>query len=154
MVLYTYKYNGLKCWSDQKFPPLIKACVSSTNCTMGSLTCSCHATYLHTIYVKSREIHILSSIQIIGFTTIKWNQFSRTSMSSKYFISLHEIILGNCHKEPFVLYQNSLTIYYNNSVLMVKGKYKTCVSANIGEWNTGVRLGTVIYGSGYLVYKN
>ena len=33
---------------------------------MGNLTCSRHATYitlyLHTIYVKSREIHILSTI--------------------------------------------------------------------------------------------
>jgi hypothetical protein len=28
---------------------------------MGNLTCSRHATYLHTIYVKSREIHILST---------------------------------------------------------------------------------------------
>jgi hypothetical protein len=28
---------------------------------MGNLTCSRHTTYLHTIYVKSREIHILST---------------------------------------------------------------------------------------------
>jgi hypothetical protein len=28
-------------------------------CTMGNLTCSLHATYLHTIYVKSPKIHIL-----------------------------------------------------------------------------------------------
>ena len=57
MVLYTYKYwfKMLKWW---RFPPLIKARASSTNCTMGNLTCSRHATYLHTIYVKSPEIHI------------------------------------------------------------------------------------------------
>jgi len=36
------------------------------NCTMGNLTCSRHATYLHTIYVKSHEIHILSTIQILA----------------------------------------------------------------------------------------
>ena len=46
----------LKRW---KFLPSIKARASSTNCTMGNLTCSRHATYLHTIYVKSPEIHIL-----------------------------------------------------------------------------------------------
>jgi hypothetical protein len=65
MVLYIYKYwfKMLKRW---KIPPLIKARASSTNCTMGNLTCSRHATYLHTIYVKSREIHILSTIQILG----------------------------------------------------------------------------------------
>jgi hypothetical protein len=34
----------------------------SANCTMGNLTCSRHATYLHTIYVKYREIRILSTI--------------------------------------------------------------------------------------------
>ena len=33
---------------------------------MGNLTCSRHATYLHTIYAKSREIHILSTIYILG----------------------------------------------------------------------------------------
>jgi hypothetical protein len=49
-----YWFKMLKRW---KFPPLIKARASSTNCTMGNLTCSRHATYLHTIYVKSREIH-------------------------------------------------------------------------------------------------
>ena len=64
MVLYIYQYwfKMLKWW---KFPPLIKARTSSMNCTMGNLTCSCHATYLHAIYVKSREIHILSTIQIL-----------------------------------------------------------------------------------------
>ena len=58
MVLYIYKYwfEMLKQW---KFPPLIKARASSMNCTMCNLTCSRHATYLHTIYVKSCEIHIL-----------------------------------------------------------------------------------------------
>jgi hypothetical protein len=52
MVLYTYKYwfKMLKQW---KFSPLIKGRASSTNCTMGNLACSHHATYLHTIYVKS-----------------------------------------------------------------------------------------------------
>jgi hypothetical protein len=66
MVLYIYKYwfKMLKRW---KFPPLIKARASSANCTMCNLTCSHHATYLHTIYVKSREIHILSTIQILDF---------------------------------------------------------------------------------------
>ena len=65
MVLYIYKYwfKMSKWW---KFPPLIKARASSTNYTMGNLICSRHATYirlyLHTIYVKSREIHILSTI--------------------------------------------------------------------------------------------
>ena len=64
MVLYIYKYwiKMLKRW---KFPPLIKAHASSANCTMGNLTCSLHATYLHTIYVKSQEIHILSTMQIL-----------------------------------------------------------------------------------------
>jgi hypothetical protein len=33
---------------------------------MSKLTCSRHAIYLHTIYVKYREIHILSTIQILG----------------------------------------------------------------------------------------
>ena len=47
----------LKRW---KFPPLIKAHASSTNCTMGNLTCSRHATFLHIIYIKPLEIHILS----------------------------------------------------------------------------------------------
>jgi hypothetical protein len=44
MVLYIYKYwfKMLKRW---KFPPLIKACALSTNCTMGNLNCSRHATY-------------------------------------------------------------------------------------------------------------
>jgi hypothetical protein len=65
MVLYIYKYwfKMLKRW---KFPPLIKGRASSANCTMGNLTCSRHATYLHKIYVKSRKIHILSTIQILG----------------------------------------------------------------------------------------
>jgi hypothetical protein len=65
IYLQIQKCTGLKCWSDQKCPPLIKARASSTNCTMWNLTCSRHATYLHTIYVKSREIHILSTIQIL-----------------------------------------------------------------------------------------
>ena len=65
MVLYIYKY-WLKMLKRLKFPPLIKARASSTYCTMGNLTCSRHTTYLHTIYVKSREIHILSTIQILG----------------------------------------------------------------------------------------
>jgi len=38
----------------------------SANCTMGNLTCSRHATYLHTIYAKSRKIHILSTMQILA----------------------------------------------------------------------------------------
>jgi hypothetical protein len=33
---------------------------------MGNLTCSHHAAYLHTIYATSREIHILSAMQILG----------------------------------------------------------------------------------------
>jgi hypothetical protein len=53
---YKYWFKILKQW---KCPPLIKARASSTNCTMDNLTCSRHATYLHTIYVKSPEIHIL-----------------------------------------------------------------------------------------------
>ena len=71
MVLYIYKYwfKILKRW---KFPPLIKARASSTNCTMGNLTCSRHTPYLHTIYVKSPEIHILSSIQILDVGDITW----------------------------------------------------------------------------------
>ena len=63
MILYIYIYwfKMLKWW---KFLPLIKACASSTNCTMGNLTCSRHTAYLHTIYMyfKSREIHIISTI--------------------------------------------------------------------------------------------
>ena len=58
MVLYTYKY-WFKMSKRWKFPPLIKGRASSANCSMGNLTCSRHATYLHTIYVKSLEIHIL-----------------------------------------------------------------------------------------------
>ena len=34
--------------------------VNELHCAMGNLTCSRHATYLHTIYVKSPETHILS----------------------------------------------------------------------------------------------
>ena len=56
---YKYWFKMLKRW---KFPPLIKARASSTNCTMGNLTCSRHAT----IYVKSHENHILSTIWILG----------------------------------------------------------------------------------------
>jgi hypothetical protein len=66
MVLYIYKY-WFKMLKRFKFPPLIKARALSTNCFMGNLICSrpTHATYLHTIYVKSREIHILFTIQIL-----------------------------------------------------------------------------------------
>ena len=48
MVWYIYKYwfKMLKRW---KFPPLIKARASSTNCTMGNLTWSRHTTY----YIQS-----------------------------------------------------------------------------------------------------
>ena len=69
--IYKYWFKMLKRW---KFPPLIKARASSTNCTMGNLTCSRHATYLHTIYVKSREIHILSTIQILDYM----NEYNNT----------------------------------------------------------------------------
>ena len=55
-IYLQYWFKMLKRW---KFTPLIKAHASSMNCTMGNLTCSRHATYLHTIYVKSPEIHIL-----------------------------------------------------------------------------------------------
>jgi hypothetical protein len=34
--------------------------VNELHYAMGNLTCSRHATYLHTIYVKSPETHILS----------------------------------------------------------------------------------------------
>ena len=65
MVLYIYKY-WFKMLKRLRFTPLIKALASSTNCTMpGNLTCSRHATYLHTIYVKSHDIHILFTIQIL-----------------------------------------------------------------------------------------
>jgi hypothetical protein len=59
-LIYIFTNTGLKCLNDQKCPPLIKARASSTNCTMGDLSCSRHATYLHTIYFKYRKIHILS----------------------------------------------------------------------------------------------
>ena len=61
LLISKYKY-WFKMLKRCKFRPLIKAHALSTNCTMGNLTCSRHATYLHTIYVKSREIHILSTI--------------------------------------------------------------------------------------------
>ena len=61
LLISKYKY-WFKMLKRLKFPPLINACASSANCTMGNLTCSRHATYLHTIYIKYREIHILSTI--------------------------------------------------------------------------------------------
>jgi hypothetical protein len=44
--IYKYWFKMLKRW---KFPPLIKARASSTNCTMGNLTWSRHTTY----YIQS-----------------------------------------------------------------------------------------------------
>ena len=51
-----------------KISTINQARASSMNCNMDNLTCSRQATYLHTIYVKSHEIHILSTIQILDWT--------------------------------------------------------------------------------------
>jgi hypothetical protein len=99
MVLYIYKYwfKMLKRW---KLSPLIKARASSTNCTMSNLTCSRHTTYLHTIYVKSREIHILSTIQILKVGCILIFTFFFLTVLLKTFR------LGSCH----VTFHSSWTV--------------------------------------------
>ena len=90
---YIFTNTSLKCWNDQKFPPLIKAHASSMNCTMGNLTCSHHATYLHTIYVKSRQIYILSTIQILDVTMTKCKLFQNILINYIYIIENER---GNC----------------------------------------------------------
>jgi hypothetical protein len=64
MVLYIYK-NWFKMLKRCKFPPLIKACASRLFSPRNIL-----AYNDITIYVKSREIHILSTIQILGLMEV------------------------------------------------------------------------------------
>ena len=101
MVLYIYKYwfKMLKRWN---FPPLIKARASSTNCTMGNLTYSRHATYLHIIYAKSREIHILSTIQILGIC--HWKTFQPSWTNQKPLRKSQDITLRDSRTNKCILF--------------------------------------------------
>ena len=64
MVLYIYKY-WFKMLERLKFPSLIKACASSTNCTMGNLICS--RPMQHTYILQS----MLNLMRFISFLLCK-----------------------------------------------------------------------------------
>ena len=87
MVLYIYKY-----W----FPPLIKARASSTNCTMGNLTCSRHATYLHV-----HTIYLLNLARFISFQLYKSLISAKTKevkLSHKHlFLLIYGLFTSNVH---------------------------------------------------------
>ena len=87
MVLYIYKYwfKMLKWW---KFSPLIKARASSTNCTMGNLTCSrpTQHTYLQFMSNFARFISILLYKSLVK--TIRHMFASRVHIWFKYRINL------------------------------------------------------------------
>ena len=62
-VIHSF-WNALRIRRKSTFPPLIKAGASSTNCTMGNLTCSRHATYR---YIQS----MLNLARFISFLLYK-----------------------------------------------------------------------------------
>jgi hypothetical protein len=100
-LLYIYKYwfRMLKRW---KFPPLIKAHASSTNCTMGNLTCSHHATYLHTMILQS--MLNLANINRFALLTFIIPPIMGGQDSNLNFKLLSSLIIPNIEVEPSFLW--------------------------------------------------
>ena len=94
----------LKWW---KFSPLIKACASSMNCTIGNLTCSRHATYIQSMLnlYKSLVGHTGFDLYVAGLNPLMFDLLNNIVKVVTFNCNCFSSTLWCCWPVVSVLFQ-------------------------------------------------